>query len=226
MSVINSQRSERLIAKRYEEKGYVVTINPESSVIPFSLGRYRPDILATKGTENLIIEVKSAGAKVNSDIYFNVDQETQKHPGWKFLLVTVSNSELDDQTSSRLDGIDVARIKDRLETLDRAAEMPELAELVLPQLWTVYMSALRLFALQDGLEVDNYSDLSLLNQAYSTGILSFDDYESAKRLMYIRNQIVHSLDVLKTPWNWKQLREMVDSLLKRLNSNTSEINRS
>jgi hypothetical protein len=41
----------RLIAKRYEELGYVVTLWPPPSSIPFSVGNHIVDILATKGDE-------------------------------------------------------------------------------------------------------------------------------------------------------------------------------
>lgn len=216
MNMISSHRSQRLIAKRYEEQGYVVTLDPPHSAFPFALGSYRPDILAVKGDQKIMIDVKSAAAKVDTEAYLRLDQEVQKHSGWRFLLVTVTEAELQDQTISITGSPNIERITEHLKKIDKIAGEPELAEMILPHLWTVYISALRLLALQDGLKAENYSDLSLLNQAYSTGMLSFDEYESAKQLLKIRNHAAHSLDTFDTTADWKQLRQMVDALLERL----------
>lgn len=40
MNMISRNRGEKLIAKRYEEQGYVVVLDPPSSAFPFSLGNY------------------------------------------------------------------------------------------------------------------------------------------------------------------------------------------
>lgn len=218
MNMTNGYRSERLIAKRYEEQGYVVSIEPPASAFPFPLGNYKPDLLATKGDDNLIIEVKSAGARSNSDTYFRFDQEVQRHPGWKFLLVTVSDADLQEQASETTHRVDIAKIQEHLRNIDQVAEKPELAILVLPGLWTAYMSALRLLASHEGIDDESYSDLSFLNKTYTLGLLSYDEYDSAKRLMKLRNHAVHNLEPLEALDDWKQLRQMVDALLQRLNA--------
>ena len=216
MNIFNTARTQRLIAKRYEEQGYVVTLDPPSSEFPFSLGSYRPDILAKKGDEKIIVDVKMAGTRGDAEAYLRLDQEIQRHPGWRFLFVSVTEEELQEQISSITGSPDLKRIQEQLAKIDKLAEKEELAGMLLPQLWTVYLSALRLLALYDGLPTEQYSDLSFLNQAYSTGLLSFDEYESARRLMKIRNRAVYSLDSPETPTDWELLREMVDTVLERI----------
>lgn len=218
MNVMSRNRGEKLIAKRYEEQGYVVTLDPPSSAFPFSLGNYKPDILATKGDESIVIAVKLAGAPVDSDAYLRLDQEIQRHAGWRFLLATVNEAELQDLRSGGVGNIDIQRIRDYLEKIDNIAEKEELAVLVLPQLWNVYLSALRLLALRDGVGGEDCSDLSFLNQAYAAGILSFDAYESARRLLNLRNHAAHSLDSLETISDWRELRKMVDAVLMQLSA--------
>lgn len=218
MNVMSRNRGEKLIAKRYEEQGYVVTLDPPSSAFPFSLGNYKPDILATKGDESIVIAVKLAGAPVDSDAYLRLDQEIQHHAGWRFLLATVNEAELQDLHSGGVGNIDIQRIRDYLEKIDNIAEKEELAVLVLPQLWNVYLSALRLLASRDGGGGEDCSDLSFLNQAYAAGILSFDAYESARRLLNLRNHAAHSLDSLETISDWRELRKMVDAVLMQLSA--------
>jgi hypothetical protein len=118
MNMFAGIRAERLIAKRYERDGYAVTMEPPPSAIPFSLGNYRPDILASKGGENLLIEVKGSGARVDPQVYLSVDREVQRHPGWKFLLVTISDEERQELAPSASSPASVEAIKRRLEQLD------------------------------------------------------------------------------------------------------------
>jgi hypothetical protein len=216
MNIAKELRAERLIAKRYEELGYTVTLEPPSSAIPFPLGSYRPDILAIRGTENLIIEVKTAGARVDPEIYFRLDEQVQQHPGWRFLLVTVNGAELDEPTSGTAENLSVESIRKRLKSVARLGDDIEIATLVLPALWTAYVASLRLLLVNEGIEGQGYSDLSLLNKAYSAGLISFDEHEAGRRLMALRNQAVHSLDTLSTTAECMQLRQMIEEILNRL----------
>lgn len=218
MNIVARSRGEKLIAKRYEEQGYVVTFDPPASVFPFSLDNYQPDMLATKADENIIIEVKSAGTKVDSEPYLRLAQEVQRHSGWRFLLATVNEAELQDQHSRGDGNLNIERLHEYLGKIDKVAEKEELAVLVLPQLWTAYLSALRLLARRDGLVIEDGSDLSFLNQAYATGLLSFDEYESARRLLNLRNRAAHSLDSLEVISDWRELRIMVDAVLGQLST--------
>jgi len=226
MNITTSSQAERLIGKRYEEKGYAVTFGPGGPSIPFDLGGYIPDILAIKGDEKLLIEVKSRTSGLSADKYRQVDEEVQKHPGWRFLIVTVSDPEfVEPGSGSPKPSVSVEKIKQQLAKIDKIAVEDDLATLVVPQLWTVYVNALRM--LSDQSESDfNWSDLSFLNQSYSTGLISYEEYEAAKRLMVLRNSAAHSLDALATKSDVLELRSMIDEVLTRLKQKETVISRS
>lgn len=216
MNMLNGLRAERLIAKRYEDRGYIVTLGPPRSAIPFGLGNYLPDILATKGDENILIEVKTVGARTDSEAYFRLDQEVQQHPGWRFLLVTVSDAELQENASNVAGNVDVETIRDSLRNMDQLLDDPKMSGLVMPSLWMAYVSALRLLGVGEESGIDGFSDYSLINKAYSDGVISFDEYEDARRLMTLRNRALHSLETAATPADCRQLRQLVRTLLDRL----------
>lgn len=216
MNLHKELRAERLIAKRYEERGYVVTFGPPAAAIPFSLGNYRPDILASRGDEHLIIDVKSGGERVDPEIYFKVDELVQQHPGWRFLLATVSDAELEEGVSSTAGNSSADAIRARLRSTDRLVDDAETATFVLPVLWTAYVAALGLLLEQEAIPINGYSDLSLLNKAYSAGSISYDEFEAGRGLASLRNRAVHSLDALATPAECHQLRKMTDDILDRL----------
>lgn len=216
MNITASSQAERLIGKRYEENGYAVTYGPKKEWIPFDLGTYTPDILAIRGEENLLIEVKTKRSSVDIDRYRRVDKEVQRHPGWRFLIVTVPDLETLTSQGSRPDeNVSVERIERVLEQIDKITAVSDLPALVLPQLWTAYISALRLTSPPQQNE-PLLSDLSFLNQAYSTGLISYEEYESAKNLMNLRNSAAHSLDSSATQDDVTTLRGMVEHALVRL----------
>jgi hypothetical protein len=216
MNIAASSQAERLIGKRYEENGYAVTYGPQRGWIPFDLGSYTPDILAVRGNENLLIEVKSKRSPVDIDRYRLVDEEVQRHPGWRFLIVTAPDPELvTPQSSWPDDNVSAEKIERVLQQIDKIRAVSDLPALVLPQLWTAYIAALRLISPAQHNELP-LSDLSFLNQAYSTGLISYEEYESAKTLMKLRNLAAHSLDSAATEADVNILRGMVESALARL----------
>lgn len=205
----------RLMAKQYEERGYAVTLAPASSAIPFSLGSYIPTILAEHGDEHLIIDIKTAGARVNPDAYFQLNTQIEQHPGWRFLIATLPEGDLEEELSEPVQNLSEEAIRARLKSIDRLGDGPEMATLVVPPLWTAFIASLRLLLASEGIPANGYSDLSLLNKAYSEGLLSFEEYEVARHLMVMRNRTVHSLDILETPVR-AQLREIIETVLSRL----------
>ncbi len=65
-------------------------------------------MLASKGTENLLIEVKGSGSRIDPEIYLSVDREVQRHPGWKFLLVIVSDEEWQELAPNASNPVDLS----------------------------------------------------------------------------------------------------------------------
>lgn len=216
MNLYKELRAERLIAKRYEESGYTVSLGPTVAEIPFSLGNFRPDILASRGDEHLIIEVKSSGERVDPEVYFKVDELLQQHPGWRFLLATVSEAELEESVAGTAGNASADAIRARLRSIDRLVDDAEMATFVLPTLWTAYVAALGLLLEKEDIPINGYTDLSLLNKAYAEGLISVDEYEAGRGLMSLRNRAVHSLDTLATPSECGKLRKMTDDILDRL----------
>lgn len=216
MNITTTSQAERLIGKRYEEKGYAVTFSPGGPSIPFDLGGYIPDILAVKGDEKLLIEVKSRTSGLSAEKYRQVDEEVQKHPGWRFLIVTASDPEFVEPGSvAPKPPVSVEKIEQQLARIDKIAVEDDLATLLVQPLWAVYVNALRM--LSDQSENDfNWSDYSFLNQSYSTGLISYEEYEAAKNLMMLRNSAAHSLDAVATKGDVLKLRSMIDEVLTRL----------
>lgn len=217
MSIFDAaKKAERLITKRYEELGYTVTTEPPLSAIPFDLKGYKPDLLAVKAGEKLLIDVKAPRARIDQDLYLRVGQEVQQHPGWKFLLATVSADEMIGSVAATAPMATPGSIKDRLEKLDQLLETADVASIVFPTLWNAYAMTLRLLLREDGNLLEGLTDLSIVNRAYTDGVLSNSEYENSKRLLQLRDAAAQTVDEVATKADCDALRHLVDELLPRL----------
>lgn len=181
----------RSTASELERKGYSVIIEPDPSVIPFDLNRYRPDILATRGNENLIVEIKTRGSNRSIEKYKEIAEIVGRHNNWRFMLSTVEDSEQADYTwlDEQVDPDKINYMLNRLNNLLKG----ENYDLALPYLWTLYISAMRLIAQKNNIPPDVTSDRSVLNYMYSLGEISGEEFEWARQFLQLRNEAVHRL---------------------------------
>ena len=84
-------------AEQYRREGYDVEIEPRLDFLPG-----RPDLVARKGGENRVIEVKSRSA-LGSRSASDIARIVRSQPGWSFDLVLVGEPErVDSPDGSRL----------------------------------------------------------------------------------------------------------------------------
>ena len=183
----------RSTAEDLRKQGYAVTVEPASSVIPFDLKQYRPDILASRGDENLIIDIKARGSRRSIERYKEIAEIVGSHKNWRFMLSTVDETEPDGYTAvgQRPDTNSLGRMLGKIDLLLSG----ENYDLAIPYLWLVYVSALRIVGERAEVPMDETSDGSVLNYLYSLGKLSVDEYELAKNFLALRNKTAHRLDV-------------------------------
>jgi len=186
------ENTARIIAKELEGNGYAVFFEPTPDLIPFSLEGYVPDLLATKADDNLIIEIKSRKSPEMFERYRKVIDIIQAHPGWKFLVKTFSDTPQAGETTA-YNAPDTRIINDYLEKARMVASSgaPELA---VPYLWNVIVALLRHKAVAISPKYSELPDHSLINQMYSLGELSAEQYEALRKWQKFRNQAVHTLD--------------------------------
>ncbi len=180
-------------AEDLRKQGYSVVIEPDPSAIPFDLQQYRPDILATRNDENLIVDIKTRGTRRSIERYKEIADIIGSHNNWRFMLSTVD--EVEPVASVLAEG------QANLQSLNRMLSKLDLLlsgenyDLALPYLWSVYISAMRIVGEKAGIPIDATSDRSVLNYMYSLGEISIDEYETAQKFLALRNKSVHSLEV-------------------------------
>jgi hypothetical protein len=79
----------RAIAEEYRSKGYEVIEEPSPAQLPDFLASYRPDLLAQRGDEAVIVEVKSRSSLAKDPQIRELARLLQTKPHWNFELVVV-----------------------------------------------------------------------------------------------------------------------------------------
>jgi len=178
------------LAISYAQQGFVVVKEPAANKIPFDLGDYRPDLVATKDDTGLIIEVKTKTSGNSVDRFQFIAQEISKHQGWRFLLVTLEDvdSSVIPTTSIELPTwpeLENKMLQAKALIAERAVEPATL------YLWSIFEAALRKRAISQNIPVERLPSKLLINHMYSQGEVSVDDVDLFREFMVRRNRIAH-----------------------------------
>lgn len=199
------------VANRYRAQGFTVIAQPSKEVIPFDLGNYIPDLIATKPPdERLIIEVKGSTHNLSVDRFREIADIVSQHPGWRFLLVTGDDSTSIDQMSNLLTWSQIqSRIRQSLNLINDGEAEPAFI-----YLWGALEAALRRRAIQVAIPVERFSSQSIINHFYSQGELSREQFHTAKEMYAIRNKIVHGFDVSNLDEPTRTLHSLINQLVE------------
>jgi REase_AHJR-like len=172
--------------------GYQVSSHPLISDLPFDLGGYIPDIIATKGTEGIVLDIKPSLNRLSVDRFQDIAERVATHHGWRFLLVT-----LDDYSEKILPSSD-----DELPSWEELnARLVKLNTLIKDSflepaflfLWSIFEAALRKRALIQNIPISRFPTNKLLNHTFSSGEISISEFDLFTSFLEVRNRIAHGI---------------------------------
>ena len=193
------------LAEKYVNEGFDVVIEPKMNQLqlPFDLGNYQPDIIATKNNSGLVIDVKTSPSRVSVENLQAISEKISRHSGWHFLLVT-----LEDIEANSLPGT-CEELPSWEELIDNFSQVGKLIENnnIEPAflfLWSVFEGALRKRAVDASIPIERLPVIRLLRSMYSLGELSISEFDIIQACLKERNRMVHGyiqkldLEVLHT----------------------------
>lgn len=174
----------------YAQQGFAVVKEPSPNQIPFDLGDYRPDLMATKDGTGLIVEVKTNTSGVSVDRLQSIAREISRHHGWRFLLVTLEDV---DSTKIPTSGTDLPTWKEIENKLRQTQALIEngASEPAILYLWSIFEAGLRKRAISQAIPIERLPAAMLLNHMYSQGEVSVNDVDLFREFMQTRNRIAH-----------------------------------
>jgi hypothetical protein len=180
----------RSLAEQYSRAGFQVSVEPDDSALPFDLGGYQPDLIATKNDTGVIVEVKPSSARIPVERFQALAEEVARHPGWRFLLVTPDDIGPESIPGTPGEFPSWQQLKDSAEHARRLVETGEY-EPALLYLWGIFEGALRKRAAEAPIPIERFPVSRLIDHMYSLGELSVTQYDPALAALKARNRLIH-----------------------------------
>ena len=199
------------LAEQYAIEGFSVTREPSVTSLPFDLGGYRPDLIATKDNAGLMVEVQTKLARLSVDRFRAIAEEVGRHPGWRFLLVTLDDVETQNPpgTAGELPGW--SQLKQRINQASAMLKAGE-HEPALLYLWSIFEALLRKRAIEISMPIERFPALQVINHLYSLGELSLSQYDFAILVLENRNKLAHGFLANLDGTLVERFKTLVDSL--------------
>jgi hypothetical protein len=185
-----STRRLREAAEDYREHGYEVWLHPDGSVLPGLPTNLKPDLVARRGSETVIVEVKSGEAIESEGTLSELAKYAEELPGARLELIAVGRSGLRPPVGEDHDltkSLATRRI-DLISTLIDEGDTS--AGIVLG--WMTAESILRSWLTREKIRVrSGVGPAGLAKTAYSYGLISDEQMEFLLELAESRNVAVH-----------------------------------
>ena len=163
--------------QRLRSQGWDVTSEPSPEQLPQTLADFRPDLLARRGDEHAVVEIRSRRQPPNLDLV-TLAERVAALPGWRLDLVYVPE---DLTVADRGQLLQWARAAEQL-----ASSTPEAALLLG---WAPTEGLLHHLAEPVGIDTDQPG--ALLAALASVGLLEHDEHDELRRAMEARNALAH-----------------------------------
>jgi uncharacterized protein YutE (UPF0331/DUF86 family) len=199
------------IARKYEKEGYKVQISPSPSELPEQLKTFEIDLMARRGDETVIVEVKSARSEKMPVEIARLAELVNSIPHHRFDFVAVQR----ESTLGRDEWLDPIALRTRIEEADQVFQRGQF-EASIMLLWSATEGILRLLAGREHLTLSSRGPQTMVKTLYSQGILDKGQYEVLEQAGRLRNLAVHGFKVQPVDDHVFQLwRHTIASLLLR-----------
>lgn len=162
--------------ERLRSEGWDVVAEPGPDQLPESLAEFRPDLLAHRGQEHALVEIRSRRLPPNLDMV-TLAERVAELPGWRLDLVYVPDMPIADQDE----------LMRWTETAAGLAQSAPEAALLLG--WAAAEGILHRLAQPKGVDTD--APGRLLATLASLGIVGHDQHDVLRRALEARNALAH-----------------------------------
>jgi HEPN domain-containing protein len=177
------------IAEDYRRRGYDVVLEPRGASLPDFISDATPDIIAHRGDEHLIIEVKGSPHQGDRGQLHAIARRVAEQPGWRFVLMA-TGPQPDTTPDSELNLLDEQSIRRRFDEANSLVERGHL-EAAFMLAWASIEALLRLLLVRDGLAPPRADPASLLRTAASEGLIGREEFARLNDAYRLRSAFVH-----------------------------------
>jgi uncharacterized protein YutE (UPF0331/DUF86 family) len=192
MNAETSSREEEILndlKAKYQKQGFEFILQPAPSDLPVFFKGIRPDALARKGSEEVVIEVKSRKNSLSKTIAIDFfSKEIPKHRGWRFELVLVDESQAGADRDAEPNLIDMKRELERITSLYDQKDL----KLALVLAWALLEACARKLSFTNSKnEPKRYMPRTVVEALVSDGFITDEQAQVLTTLAVSRNRLVH-----------------------------------
>ena len=181
------------VAKQYRDEGYVVLTHPDKHHLPGFAADYGADIVATRGNERVLVQVKSSRADVESDpTILRLAEIVNRQPGWRYDLVLVNEGDAFRRITRGAREPSTTEIDQALGEVEKLLQSGQnRAALVFA--WAALEAAMRQVCTDAELYMPKTTASELLRTLYGNGVLTREEFDLLRESFRLRTEIVHGL---------------------------------
>jgi uncharacterized protein YutE (UPF0331/DUF86 family) len=180
------------VADSYTDQGYEVTLRPGPDRLPPFAKDFKVEIVGKRGTQGVLVAVKKTRDDLAADP--NVQRYAEvigTQPGWRFDLAVLKGSDPNARDLRDAREFSDEEIGKSLTEAEKIAGMGFGRAGVITA-WAALEAAMRMRLRAIGRPAGwGSSPREMLNELYSSGLLSADEFRRLEGLFKLRNQIVH-----------------------------------
>lgn len=199
------------VAREYRTRGYEVIVSPPSRALPPFLQGFRPDMLAKRADENVLVEVKTSKSLRGYHRLRELADRAKEFGNWRVeLIVTNPRGHWWKEWDS--DWLNAKEAEKRLALVRRLLRDGE-TEVALIALWTVLEPAVRRRLASEGKDADELTPMAAIKTLFSLGLVDRPTYDRLAESAELRNKAAHGYRIRKPGRFWiGDLLNIVDSL--------------
>ncbi len=179
------------VAQRYRGQGYQVTLNPGPADLPDFARNFKFEILAIRPDGNVLVSAKASKREFERDPALSeYASAIEKHPDWRYDIFALGPPPPPTEPRDASDASD-AEIDKLIDDSQRLVEAGFVPQAVLTA-WGALEAAMRhRLRAAGGSELWEASTREMLDEMYSSGILSRAEFRDLERFSRLRNTIAH-----------------------------------
>ena len=181
------------VAEQYRADGYEVILQPKPSELPDFLQRHAIDMIARRGDQQVVVEVKRRNDLRSEHQLAYLAGEVNSRPNWRFDLIVANGSPWPDEVMGETTEPDHERIHSMTDTAQRLLEQGEIEASCLVA-GSAVEAALRDLAKRYGIALERMTLTYIVNALATEGILTSAEFQSISDAIRIRNAVAHGLD--------------------------------
>ena len=171
-----------VLARRYRSEGFTVEVQPEIALDDGT--RLRPDLIAKRGGETILLVAKSSPSIAGSDAPLRRFAEIAQQRGWRFVVAIVDARDI-EEIEVPAAGAVAEKLAEARALDPRSTAAPLLA-------WAVLESAARHALVRCGQRATRaMSPQALVQQLASLGLVSPDEEQHLQAFGSVRNRLAH-----------------------------------